>query len=294
MKFLAKKIKGHSLWSDALRKLLNDRFAIFGFCVIVLYVLIAIGVKMGLVMTDWQNEIGSSRQAPSFSEGWRHWLGLDIFGRSVIAKTVQGVYTALFVGLGMSMIAIPIGVFFGALAGYFGGWVDDVITWLYTTLSNIPEFLLLAAIAIALGKGLDSVVIALGVTTWVSLARLVRGEFIKHKNREYVVAAAAIGGGHTRRIIKHIFPNVVHIVIIHFSVSFVTAIKSEVVLTYLGLGAQSGTASWGLMLDDAKGELMQGVWWNLAGATIGMFFICLAFSLFADALRDAIDPKLRT
>src|SRR5690606_21456730 len=125
-----------------------------------------------------------------------------------------------------------------------------------TTLSNIPEFLLLAAIAIALGRGLDSVVIALGVTTWVSLARLVRGEFIKHKNREYVVAAAAIGGGHLRRIVRHIFPNVVHIVIIHFSVSFVTAIKSEVVLTYLGLGAQSGTASWGLMIDDAKGELM--------------------------------------
>lgn len=294
MNFLAKKVKGHSLWSDALRRLLSDNFAVISFLIIVLYVSVAIAAKMGWIASDWQAEIGESRAAPDFAKDWRYWLGLDIFGRSMTAKVVQGTYTALYVGLMTSLISIPIGVVLGALAGYFGGWIDDLVTWLYTTVSNIPELLLLVAVAFALGKGMFAVIWALGVTSWVSLARLVRAEFIKHKSREYVTAAAALGGGHMRRIFLHIMPNVMHIIIIYFSLRFVVAIKSEVVLTYLGLGAQSGSASWGLMIDDAKGELSQGIWWGLAGVTAAMFFILLAFSIFADALRDAVDPKLRT
>lgn len=293
MKFLASKIKGNSLWSEAFRRLLSDPFAVASFLIIAIYVAIAIAARMGWLAGDWQAEIGASRAAPDFSQDWRFWLGLDIFGRSVTAKIFQGVYTALYVGLMTSAIAIPIGVVLGALAGYFGGWVDEVVTWVYTTVSNIPEFLLLVAITFALGKGMGAVVWALGMTSWVSLARLVRAEFIKHKNREYVAAAAALGGGHTRRIFRHILPNVMHIIIISFSLRFVIAIKSEVILTYLGLGAQSGSASWGLMIDDAKGELVQGMWWGLTGVTVAMFFILLAFSVFADAFRDAVDPKLR-
>jgi ABC-type dipeptide/oligopeptide/nickel transport system permease subunit len=294
MKFLAKKVTGNSLWSDALRRLLNDPFATWSFVVITIYVVMAILVFFNLVGSGWQESIGPSRAAPDLSQGPLHWVGLDIFGRSVVLKTIQGTYTAMYVGLVSSLIAIPIGVLFGAVAGYFGGWVDDLITWFSTMLANIPEFLLLIAIAIAMGKGTTTVCIALGVTSWVGLARLIRAEFMKHKNREYVVAAQALGGGHMRRIMKHIFPNVLHIVIISFSLRFVTGIKSEVILTYLGLGAEIGQrSSWGLMIADASGELMQGVWWGLAAATAAMFPIVLAFSLFADALRDAIDPKLR-
>ena len=262
--------------------------------VITVYVVMAILVFFNLVGSSWQESMGPSREAPDLSQGPLHWMGLDIFGRSVVLKTIQGTYTAMYVGLVSSLIAIPIGVLFGAVAGYFGGWVDDLITWFSTMLANIPEFLLLIAIAIAMGKGTTTVCIALGVTSWVGLARLIRAEFMKHKNREYVVAAQALGGGHMRRIMKHIFPNVLHIVIISFSLRFVTGIKSEVILTYLGLGAEIGQrSSWGLMIADASGELMQGVWWGLAAATAAMFPIVLAFSLFADALRDAIDPKLR-
>jgi len=295
MKFLAKKIKGNSLWSDALRRLLQDPFATWSFVVIILYVVVALLVRAHLIADGWQESIGGSREAPDLSKGVLHWMGLDIFGRSVILKTIQSTYTAMYVGLLSSLIAVPIGVIMGALAGYFGGWVDDLITWFYTTLSNIPEFLLLIAIALAIGKGIDTVVIALGVTSWVGLARLIRAEFMKHKNREYVLSAQALGGGHIRRMVKHIFPNVLHIVIIGFSLRFVTGIKSEVILTYLGLGAEIGKgSSWGLMISDASGELIQGVWWGLTAATVAMFPIVLAFSLFADALRDAIDPKLRT
>ncbi len=294
MKFLASKVKGNSLWSDALRRLLNDPFAVWSFVVIGLYVLMAILVRFGVLADGWQESIGPSRAAPDLSKGYQYWMGLDIFGRSVLLKTIQGAYTAMYVGLGSTLIAVPIGVVMGTLAGYFGGWVDDLITWIYTTFTNIPELLLLIAIAIAIGKGIDTVCIALGVTSWVGLARLIRAEFLKHKNREYVTAAQALGGGHLRRMLRHIFPNVLHIVIIGFSLRFVTAIKSEVVLTYLGLGAEIGKgSSWGLMISDASGELIQGVWWGLTAATVAMLPIVLAFSLFADALRDAVDPKLR-
>jgi len=292
--WLDKYVKGTSLTSEAIRRLLRDNFAMVSLLIIVTYVGIAFAVYFHWIGVEWQTEIDTSRAAPNLAKDWRYWLGTDLFGRSVTSKVLQGTYTAMYVGVVTSLISLAIGVVLGALGGYFGGWIDDVITWLYTMISNIPDILLLVAISFALGKGINAVIIALGVTGWVSICRLVRAEFLKHKNRDYVQAAAALGVGHTRRIFLHIIPNVFHIIIISFSLRFVTAIKSEPVLTYLGLGAQSGTASWGLMIDDAKGELVQGVWWGLAGATVGMFFICLAFSLFADALRDAVDPKLRT
>ena len=135
-------------------------------------------------------------------------------------------------------------------------------------------------------------ILSLGLTTWVTLCRLIRAEVIRHKDREYVQAAAAIGAGSYRRLFKHILPNVLHIVIINFSLQFQIAIKSEVILSYLGLGVQ-GQPSWGRMIDDAKLELARDVWWQLAAATFAMFLVVLAFNLLSDALRDALDPKLK-
>lgn len=294
MNFLANCIKGKSLWAEASRRILRDKLALTSIFIIVTYCVLAALIWGGILVGDWKAEIGPSHMEPDFHQGWKFWLGLDLFGRSISAKAIAGIKTALYVGVGSSVISMAIGVVLGAVAGYFGGWIDDSITWFYTVLSNIPEIFLLVAIAVALGKGIDTVIVALGVTSWVGMARVVRAEFIRHKNRDYVAAAAALGAGHMRRIWIHIFPNVLHMVIVGFSLRFVTAIKSEVILTYLGLGAETGTASWGIMIDDGKGELMQGLWGSLAGATIGMFFIVLSTSLFADALRDAFDPKLKT
>jgi len=139
---------------------------------------------------------------------------------------------------------------------------------------------------------LSSIYIALGVTSWISLCRVIRGEFIKHKSREYVVAAESLGASHFSRIFKHILPNVSHFVIIDFSINFMSAIKAEVILSFLGLGVQ-GQPSWGVMIDDSKLELSRGVWWQLGGATIAMFFVVLAFNLLGDSLRDALDPKIK-
>lgn len=281
-------MKTNSLWKDSFRELRKDKISLVALIIILIYTMVAILSAMGLIASDWSKEVGDSNLAPSM----QHFFGTDIFGRSVFLKIIRGTQVAMSVGLATSLIAVPIGVILGALAGYFGGVIDDLITWLYTTFSSIPNIMLLIAITMILGKGLFSVYIALGATSWVNLCRLIRGEVMKHKEREYVLAAEAIGGGHLRKLFVHILPNVTHIVIINTSLQFQVAIKSEVILSYLGLGVQ-GEPSWGTMIDDAKLELARGVWWQLAGATLAMFIIVLAFNILGDALRDSLDPKLK-
>ncbi|MAX66180.1 MAG: peptide ABC transporter permease [Halobacteriovoraceae bacterium] len=282
--------KSRSLWADAWHRLVQDKIAVSCLIIVGLYALVALLSGLGLIAADWSQEVGPS-YAPPF-ENWDYILGTDLFGRSVLTKVIHGTQVAMSVGLVSSLIAIPIGVALGALAGYFGGWVDEVIVWFYTTVSSIPGIMLLMSIAFILGKGITTVYIALGLTSWVGLCRLIRGEVMKHKNREYVQAASAIGAGHPRKLIKHIIPNVTHIVIIFTSLQFQVAIKSEVILSYLGIGV-SGQPSWGTMIDDAKLELAREVWWQLAGATVAMFVVVLAFNILGDALRDALDPKLK-
>jgi peptide/nickel transport system permease protein len=281
-------IKNRSLWGDAWQRLKKDKMAVVCLVIVGVYALLALLSSLGLIAGDWAQEVGPSYAAPSSD----YWFGTDIFGRSVARKVIHGTQVAMSVGLIASMIAIPIGVALGATAGYFGGKVDEVIVWFYTTFSSIPAIMLLMSIAFILGKGITTVYIALGLTSWVGLCRLIRGEVLKHKNREYVQAADAIGAGHARKLIRHILPNVTHIIIINTSLQFQIAIKSEVILSYLGLGV-SGQPSWGTMIDDAKLELARGVWWQLAGATLAMFIVVLAFNILGDALRDALDPKLK-
>ena len=224
-----------SLWKDAFYRLKKDRFAVLCLLMVMFYGLVATLAQFGLIATPWDRVVGPAYQAPSLSS-LELILGTDIFGRSVFYKMIHGTRIAMSVGLISSMISIPIGVSLGALAGYFGGVIDDVVVWFYTTLSSIPNIMLLIAIAYVMGKGLSATYIALGITAWVSLARVIRGEFMKHKNRDYVLAAESLGVGHRSRIFKHILPNVSHFIIINMSIQFMGAIKSEVILSFLGLG----------------------------------------------------------
>jgi peptide/nickel transport system permease protein len=151
---------------------------------------------------------------------------------------------------------------------------------------------LLLALTFVLGKGIYSVYMALGITSWVGICRIVRGEFIKLRERDYVAAARALGSSNPRVIFRHVLPNVLPLVFINTSLLFVSAIKAEVILSYLGVGVQ-GEPSWGIMISDARLELIgRGVYWQLLGATVAMFIIILALNIFADALRDAFDPRL--
>ena len=222
-----------------------------------------------------------------------HPLGTDNLGRDVLQRTVQGARIAFQVGIITACIAIPIGVILGCLAGYFGGKTDDFIVWLYSTFSSIPGLLFILAIAMVVGKGLLGVYLGIGLTTWVNLCRLIRGEVMKHKMRPYVQAARALGLGPFRIMFRHILPNVFHIIIITFSLRFPAAISTEVFLSFLGIGVQ-GEPSWGIMISNARLRLWQGVWWEMTFVTAAIFFVVLAFNLLGDALRDALDPRLRT
>lgn len=280
--------KSRSLWQHAFAQIASDKGAMLCFSVVMIYALVAVLSAFGLIAGDWAKEVGDSYAAPSF----KHIFGLDIFGRSVFDKVIKGTEVAMSIGLVTAILSMIIGVALGATAGYFGGKVDEAIVWFYTTFTSIPYIMLLVAITFILGKGLFAIYLALGLTSWVNLCRLIRGEVIRHKDREYVHAAAAIGGGDFRKLFLHIIPNVMHIVIINFSLQFQTAIKSEVILSFLGLGVQ-GRPSWGTMIDDAKLELARGVWWQLAAATLAMWIVVLSLNLLGDALRDALDPKLK-
>jgi oligopeptide transport system permease protein len=220
-------------------------------------------------------------------------FGGDRLGRDVLAKAIKGAEISVFVGVAAAIVATLIGTVLGALAGFFGGRLGDFLEWVYNVFTSIPGILLIFAFAAVAGRGVQSVVLILGLTGWTGIYRLVRAEFLKHSVREYVRAAEAIGASRCSRIFRHILPNVSHVILVQLSILVVGFIKAEVILSYLGLGVSVDQVSWGTMLAEAQSELILGHWWQLVAATAFMAVFVTAFSLMTDALRDALDPKLR-
>ncbi len=221
-------------------------------------------------------------------------LGGDKWGRDVLKKVVKGSETSIFVGIASAIVAVFLGSLFGAVAGYYGGWLDDVFNWFYSVFTAIPYLLLILAVAAVLQqRGTLTIILILGLTGWTGVFRLIRGEYLKHKGREYVQAADAIGASNGRRMFVHILPNVSHVILVQLSILTVGFIKSEVILSFLGFGVPVDVVSWGSMLNEAQNELILGKWWQLAAAGTFMAVLVTAFSLFTDALRDALDPKLK-
>jgi peptide/nickel transport system permease protein len=221
-------------------------------------------------------------------------FGADKWGRDVVKKAIKGTETSLLVGFAAAGLATLLGTVFGALAGYYGRWMDDFFNWLYSVFTSIPYLLLVLAVAAVLGqKGILTVILILGLTGWTGIFRLVRAEYLKHRVREYVLAADAVGASDTRRMFAHILPNVSHVVLVQLSLHVVLFIKSEVILSFLGFGVGVDTVSWGSMLAEAPSELILGMWWQIAAATAAMALAVTAFSLFTDAVRDALDPRLQ-
>lgn len=220
-------------------------------------------------------------------------LGGDRLGRSVLDKAIKGSQISILVGVLAAVVAAAIGTVLGAFAGFFGGRVGDLLEWVYNVFTSIPGILLIFAFAAVAGRGVTSVVLILGLTGWTGIYRLVRAEFMKHAARDYVRSAEAIGASPLQRMFRHILPNVSHVVLVQLSIHVVGFIKYEVILSYLGLGVSVDQVSWGTMLAEAQSELILGYWWQLAAATAFMAVFVTAFSLMTDALRDALDPKLR-
>jgi peptide/nickel transport system permease protein len=242
-----------------------------------------------------------------------HVLGTDQVGQDVLLKSLKSIRTGLVIGTLTTLVMLPFAVAFGLAAGYFRGWVDDVIQYLYTTLSSIPGVLLIAAAVLSLQAYMtihpdefDNAVaradirlvflcLILGVTSWTSLCRLLRGEALKLREADYVLAARALGSGSVAIIRRHLLPNVMPIVLITMVLDFSGLVLAEAVLSYVGVGVDPTMDSWGNMINSARLEMAREpmVWWSLAAAFVFMFVLVLAANLFADAVRDAFDPRLR-
>jgi ABC-type dipeptide/oligopeptide/nickel transport system permease subunit len=221
-------------------------------------------------------------------------FGADKWGHDILKKTIKGGQTSIVVGLVAALVAVALGTLFGALSGFYGGVVDDLFNWFYNVFTAIPSILMILTVAAVLQtRGVLTIVLILGLTGWTGPYRLMRAEYIKHKAREYVMAADAIGASGWRKMFVHIFPNVSHVALVQMSILVVGFIKAEVILSFLGFGVPVGVVSWGSMLNEAQNELILGKWWQLAAAAGAMALLVTAFSLFADALRDALDPKLK-
>jgi peptide/nickel transport system permease protein len=303
-------------WHEARRRLCRSRVGLLSWIGTCLYLYVALAAQTGLLAADFR--VGAKDAeflAPQWLSG-PYALGTDQLGRSVLSLALRGTTTAMWIGTVAALLSCAIGTVLGAVAGYFGKWVDAVVVWLFTTVESIPYLLLLLAFAYVLKKnpgfvtwyesgvpardlhvslGLFTMVVALGATSWVGVCRTVRGEFLRQRDRDYVVAARALGVPVGRIVFRHVLPNVLHLVIVSFSLLFVSSVKFEVILSFLGLGMEAGEASWGAMISQARLELLREpmVWWQLTTATVFMFGLVLCVNLFADALRDALDPRMK-
>jgi peptide/nickel transport system permease protein len=235
-------------------------------------------------------------------EGWDGFVqsmllfcGTDRQGRSILARGLYAVKVAVQIGVIVGLFAVLFGALLGAAAAYFGSWVDHVVIWLYSTLSAIP-YLVLLGVLIFMFAGTDlenslvPLYVAFGLTFWIGPCRVIRGEALRIKELDYVMAANALGQKRGVILMRHILPNVSHLVFINFSLLFIGAIKSEVILTFLGLGVKD-EPSWGLMISASKAEVVNAFFWQIGTATTLMFGLVLAFNIFTDALQDALDPK---
>jgi peptide/nickel transport system permease protein len=222
-------------------------------------------------------------------------LGTDRQGRSIFLRSVYSIKVAVQIGLVSALISVLIGALLGGMAAFIGGVVDHAIVWLYSTFAAIPYIVLLMVLAaMFLGSEFEGTLVpvytAFCLTFWIGPCRVIRGEVMKLRELEYVQAATAVGFGRGRILLKHILPNTVHLMFINFSLLFIGAIKAEVILSFLNLGVKN-EPSWGVMIQQARQEVISGFFWQIGAATAFMFLLVLAFNVFSDALQDAFDPK---
>ena len=284
---LAADIDARTPLQDARAAFMADRWAVAGLLIVAGYFVLALGVWLGLWATGW-SELGDQRWGGPSGE---HWLGTNLLGQDILQRAVASTRTAFEVGVIVAVASTVLGALLGGLAGYAGGsWIDSIVLWLKGTLDAIPFYLFVAAVAFALDGNPWAMHIAMTATFWTTTGRLVRGEVLRMKNREFVEAARALGLPHRIVLFRHILPNTVPVLLVQATITFVAAIKSEVILSFLGLGVQDGV-SWGLMIAESSQEVLAGHYMNFIAASAFLFVLVMGFNLFADGLQDALDPK---
>ncbi len=280
-------VRRESLWSKAFYKFRRDRAGMLAFGVVLAYMIVAIGVWLGWWATGWSVVEGGKWEGMSA----RHWFGTNLIGQDIFDRALYSTKTAFEVGLVVALLSTAAGALLGAIAGFFSGsWLDEIVIWLMGVLDSIPFYLFVAAIVFAMQDNPYSMHVAMVSTFWTGVGRLIRGEVIKLRGLEYVEAAHSIGVPEYTIIFRHILPNTSHILLVQATITFVAAIKSEVILSFLGLGVKDGM-SWGLMIAESSQEVLAGFFNNFLAASVFMFGLVMAFNMFSDALQDALDPR---
>lgn len=287
----AESIKRPSLtyWADVWRRLRENKLAMFGFSVIVILVFLAIaGPYFNKFNYDTQNLMQKNLHPDSV-----HWFGTDTLGRDLWTRAWYGARVSLTIGFLATAIEFLIGAVYGGVSGSVGGRVDDIMMRIAEILYSIPYLLIVIMMMMVLGKGLMPLILALVITGWLNMARLVRGQVLQLKQQDYVQASEALGGDMMWKLKKHLLPNTMGPILVNLTLSVPSAIFSEATLSFLGLGVQAPMASWGSMANEALQSIMVG---NAYQLFIPAFLISLTmfgFNVLGDGLRDALDPQLR-
>ncbi|HLR54437.1 MAG TPA: ABC transporter permease [Pseudogracilibacillus sp.] len=287
----AEKISGQSTsyWKDAWRRFRKNKLALASIIVIILLGLMA---AFGTVLSG-QNYFDNDLISANKPVSGGHWFGTDNLGRDIFARTWYGARISLFIGLSAAFIDLVIGVIWGSVSGYVGGKVDEYMMRIADILTGVPYLLVVVLLTVIMPRGLWSIIIAMTITGWINMARIVRGEVYRLKTEEYVMAAKSLGAKATRIMWKHLIPNMLGPIIVTLTLTIPNAIFTEAFLSFLGLGVPQPQASWGTMTSDALDSLRYYPYQLLFPA----FFICLtmlAFNVIGDGLRDALDPKDRS
>jgi peptide/nickel transport system permease protein len=275
-------------WRDIRRRFVRNRLAVIGLVMVLFVVILAVFAPLIAPFAPRHQDLFNTESAPS----WKHWFGTDEVGRDQLSRVIYGARIALEVGLASIVLASLIGVFLGALAGYFGRFWDSLIMRIADIFFAFP--LLVGAIVIitVIGQGVLPVIIALAIFGWATVARLLRGSILSVREAEYVEAARSLGAGRWRIVTRHILPNSFAPVLVYAAFSVGSAIISEAALSYLGVGVKPDVPEWGNMISAGQGKIVTEPWLSLLpGAAV--VFTVLAFVFVGDGLRDALDPKLK-
>jgi len=268
-----------------LRQLKTDRYGMGGLIVVFIFFLIALSVWSGLLGQGWSDAVGGQWE----SANREHWFGTNLLGQDILQRTLFGTATAFETGLIVTLSSTVLGTLMGALAGWYrDSWLDEVILWITGVLDSIPFYLFAAAVAFALQGNPWAMHLAMIITFWTTTARIIRGEVIRLKEREFIEAALAIGLPGLTTVFRHVIPNTFHILLVQATIVFVAAINTEVILSFLGLGIKDGV-SWGLMLAESSQEVLAGHFGNFFAAGGALFVLLMGFNLLSDALQDLFD-----
>ncbi len=285
--------RGTSLWQDAWRRLRKNRAAVLG-AGTVLFLVLACFIGPVLIELGWGYDYETQDLAyGAHPPSWQHWLGTDFFGRDLLTRTLYGGRVSLVVGLLAALLAASVGTLYGAVAGYLGGRIDGLMMRLVDVLYTLPYMFLVIILVTIFGQSLVLLFAALGLVGWLTTARIVRGQVLSLKQREYVVAARALGTPGWRIVTRHLIPNTLGPILVYFTLTVPAMILQEAFLSFLGLGVQAPRPSLGALITDGAGQ-MTVFWWTLVFPGGVMALLLLSLNFLGDGLRDAFDPQMKS